>query len=52
MVLAAAGSFAAISAIFDSPIIAAVLLIEAIGLGGPTLPVILLPGCSAPGSAR
>ena len=44
MVLAAAGSFAAISAIFDSPIIAAVLLIEAIGLGGPTLPVVLLPG--------
>ena len=44
MVLAAAGSFAAISAIFDSPIIAAVLLIEAIGLGGPTLPVVVLPG--------
>lgn len=44
MVIAAAGSFAAISAIFDSPIIAAVLLIEAIGLGGPTLPIVLLPG--------
>jgi H+/Cl- antiporter ClcA len=44
LVLAAAGSFAAISAVFDSPIIAAVLLIEATGLGGPTLPVILLPG--------
>jgi H+/Cl- antiporter ClcA len=44
LVLAAAGSFAAISAVFDSPMIAAVLLIEATGLGGPTLPVILLPG--------
>jgi len=44
MVLAAAGSFAAISAVFDSPMIAAVLLIEATGLGGPTLPLILLPG--------
>jgi H+/Cl- antiporter ClcA len=48
-VVAAAGSFAAISFIFDSPLIAAVLLIEATGLGGPKLPVILLPGLLAAG---
>ena len=44
MVLAAAGSFAAISVIFGSPIVAAVLVIEASGLGGATLPLILHPG--------
>jgi H+/Cl- antiporter ClcA len=43
-VIAATGSFAAMSMIFDSPLIAAVILIEAVGLGGPTLPLILLPG--------
>src|SRR4051794_2907543 len=43
-VIAATGSFAAMSMIFDSPIVAAVLLIEAAGLGGAMLPVILLPG--------
>ena len=43
-VFAATGSFAALSMIFDSPLIAAVILIEAAGLGGPTLPLILLPG--------
>ncbi len=35
--------------IFDSPLIAAVILIEAAGLGGPTLPVVLLPGLLAAG---
>ena len=49
MVLAAAGTFAAISMIFESPVVAAVLVIEATGLGGPTLPVILLPGLLAAG---
>jgi H+/Cl- antiporter ClcA len=43
-VIAATGSFAAMSMIFDSPLIAAVILIEAAGLGGATLPLILLPG--------
>jgi hypothetical protein len=43
-VIAATGSFAAMSMIFDSPLIAAVILIEASGLGGATLPLILLPG--------
>jgi H+/Cl- antiporter ClcA len=49
MVLAAAGSFAAISVIFGSPIVAAVLVIEATGLGGVTLPLILIPGLIAAG---
>ena len=49
MVLAAAGSFAAISVIFGSPIVAAVLVIEASGLGGATLPLILIPGLIAAG---
>ncbi len=49
MVLGAAGSFAAISMIFQSPIVAAVLMIEATGLAGPTLPLILLPGLLAAG---
>jgi H+/Cl- antiporter ClcA len=48
-VLAAAGSFAAISSIFGSPVIGAVILIEAAGLGGPTLPLVLLPGLLAAG---
>jgi H+/Cl- antiporter ClcA len=49
MVIAAAGSFAAVALIFDSPLIAAVILIEATGLGGPTVPLILLPGLLAAG---
>ncbi len=49
MVMAAAGSFAAVSLIFGSPLIAAVILIEAIGLGGPRVPIILLPGLLAAG---
>ncbi len=49
LVIAAAGSFAALSFIFASPIIAAVVLIEATGLGGARLPVVLLPGLLAAG---
>ena len=48
-VLAAAGSLAAISVIFGSPIVSAVLVIEAAGLGGATLPLILIPGLIAAG---
>jgi len=48
-VMAAAGSFAAISTIFGSPVIGAVIIIEAAGLAGPTLPVVLLPGLLAAG---
>ena len=47
--MAAAGSFAAVSSIFGSPVIGAVLMIEATGLGGPILPVVLLPGLLAAG---
>lgn len=49
MVVAAAGSFAALSMIFDSPIIAAVIMIEASGLGGKRLPLVLIPGLLAAG---
>jgi H+/Cl- antiporter ClcA len=47
--MAAAGSFAAVATIFGSPLIGAVLILEAAGLGGPTLPVVLLPGLTAAG---
>ena len=47
--MAAAASFAAISSLFGSPIVGAIIIIEAAGLGGPTLPVILLPGLLAAG---
>jgi chloride channel protein, CIC family len=43
-VVAATGSFAAVSFIFGSPVVAAVLLIEATGLGGHRLRLILMPG--------
>ncbi len=49
LVLGAAGAFAAISVIFGSPIVGAVIIIEASGLGGETLPLILIPGLIAGG---
>jgi H+/Cl- antiporter ClcA len=49
MLISAAGSFAAISFLFDQPIIAAVLVIEATGLAKKQLPLILLPGLAAAG---
>ena len=49
LVLGAAGAFAAISVVFGSPIVAAVVIIEASGLGGATLPLILIPGLIAAG---
>jgi H+/Cl- antiporter ClcA len=48
-VLAAAGSFAALATIFGSPVVGAVILIEAAGLGGAMLPLVLLPGLMAAG---
>jgi H+/Cl- antiporter ClcA len=48
-VIGAAGSFAAISTLMGSPITAAFLLMEAAGLGGPTLGVVMLPGLLAAG---
>jgi chloride channel protein, CIC family len=44
LVIAATGSFAAVSFLFQSPLIAAVIMIEATGLGGPKLRLVLLPG--------
>ncbi len=48
-VIAASGSFAAMAMIFSSPIIAAVILIEALGLDRERLPLVLLPGLLAAG---
>ena len=47
--MSAAGAFAAVATVFGSPIVGAVIIIEAAGLGGATLPVILLPGLLAGG---
>jgi H+/Cl- antiporter ClcA len=49
IVIASAGSFAAISTLFGSPILAAFLLMEASGLGGPMIGVVLVPGLLAAG---
>jgi chloride channel protein, CIC family len=49
VVIGAAGSFAALSFIFTSPLIAAVIMIEAAGIGGPRLRLVLLPGLFAAG---
>jgi H+/Cl- antiporter ClcA len=48
-VVAAAGSFASISTLFGSPLLGAFLLMEATGLSGATLEIVLLPGLLASG---
>jgi H+/Cl- antiporter ClcA len=48
-VVAAAGSFAAISTLLGSPLLGAFLLLEAAGLGGPLVGAILVPGLLAAG---
>lgn len=48
-VVSAAGSFAAISTLFGSPLPAAFLLMEASGLAGATMTLVLLPGLLAAG---
>jgi H+/Cl- antiporter ClcA len=48
-VIAVSGTFATLSFLFGSPLIAAVIVIEASGLGGPRLPLVLLPGLLAAG---
>ena len=48
-VIGAAGSFAAIAVILGSPLVAAFLLMEAAGLGGGLLSIILVPGLLAAG---
>ena len=50
--VAASGSFAAISALLGSPILRAFLLMEATGLGGATLGLVLLPGLLSRVSGR
>jgi H+/Cl- antiporter ClcA len=49
MVIGGAGSFAAVSTLFGSPIVGAFLMMEAAGLGGPLLGVVLVPGLLAAG---
>src|SRR5262249_12154693 len=47
--LASSGSFASISTLLGSPILGAFLLMEASGLGGPMMGLVLLPGLLAAG---
>ncbi|MFC8294128.1 chloride channel protein [Streptomyces sp. NPDC057242] len=47
--LGAAGAAAAIAAIFGNPLVAAVLLIEVAGVGGPQLFVVMLPALLSSG---
>jgi H+/Cl- antiporter ClcA len=48
-ILAAAAAFAALATVFGSPVVGAVILIEAAGLGGAMLPLVLLPGLMSAG---
>jgi H+/Cl- antiporter ClcA len=48
-VVASAGSFAAISTLLGSPLIGAFLLMEASGIGGATMELVLVPGLLAAG---
>jgi H+/Cl- antiporter ClcA len=47
--MAMTGGFAAISSLFGSPVVGAIIMIEAAALGGELLPVILVPGLLAAG---
>ena len=49
LVIGAAGSFAAISTLLGSPLLGAFLLMEVVGIGGPVLGVVLVPGLLAAG---
>jgi H+/Cl- antiporter ClcA len=48
-IVAAAGAFAAVSFLFVSPLVAAVLMIEVTGIGGARLPLVIVPGLLAAG---
>ncbi len=48
-VMASAGSFAAISTLLGSPVLAAFLVMETAGIGGATLGLVALPGLLAAG---
>jgi H+/Cl- antiporter ClcA len=49
MIIGAAGSFAAVATLLGSPLAGAFLLMEAAGLGGPMMGVVLVPGLLAAG---
>jgi chloride channel protein, CIC family len=49
VVIGAAGSFAAIATLLGSPIVGAFLMMEAAGLGGPLMDMVLVPGLLAAG---
>src|ERR1700722_1274460 len=49
VVIGGAGSFAAIATLLGSPLVGAFLLMEVVGLGGPTMEMVLLPGLLAAG---
>ena len=49
MVIGGAGSFAAVATLLGSPIVGAFLLMEAAGLGGALMDMVLLPGLLAAG---
>jgi H+/Cl- antiporter ClcA len=48
-IVGAAGAFAAISFLFVSPLVAAVLMIEVTGIGGPRMRLVVVPGLLAAG---
>lgn len=49
VLIGAAGAFAAVSFLFVSPLVAAVLMIEATGIGGPRLRLVVIPGLLSAG---
>lgn len=49
VLMGVAGAAAAIAAIFGSPLVAAVLLIEVVGVGGPQLVAVMLPALLSSG---
>ena len=49
MIMSSAGSFAAISTLFGSPVLAAFLIMEIAGISGMTLSLVALPGLLASG---
>ena len=49
VVIGAAGSFAAIATLLGSPLVGAFLLMEMVGLGGPMMEIVLIPGLLAAG---
>ena len=48
-VVAASGGFASLAMVFSNPIVAAIITIEAMGIGGAMAPVLVLPGLLAAG---